>query len=79
MTTYTQIKEGVEPSIFTSSKHVVADINPLIYGGFTEYVYLSPLSNTIHYTHRILTEDNATGIWEDVYMAASTIPPTPMA
>ncbi|KAH9206240.1 glycoside hydrolase superfamily [Leptodontidium sp. 2 PMI_412] len=38
MTTYTQIKEGVEPSIFTSSKHVVADINPLIYGGFTEHM-----------------------------------------
>jgi hypothetical protein len=47
MTSYTQIKEGVEPSIFTSPKHVIADINPLIYGGFTEYVYLLPLSNTI--------------------------------
>ena len=47
MTSYTQIKEGVEPSIFISPKHVIADINPLIYGGFTEYVYLLPLPNTI--------------------------------
>lgn len=38
MTTFTKIADKDEPSIYTSADHVIADINPLMYGGFTEYV-----------------------------------------
>ncbi|RDW87539.1 glycoside hydrolase family 51 protein [Coleophoma crateriformis] len=38
MTTLTQIKDEESPSIFTSPDHVISDINPLMYGGFTEHM-----------------------------------------
>jgi len=38
MTSFTCI-ENRKASISLSSKHVVSDINPLMYGGFLEYVY----------------------------------------
>ena len=38
MTSLTKIRDDQTPSITVSSKHTVADINPLIYGGFTESV-----------------------------------------
>jgi alpha-N-arabinofuranosidase len=47
MATYTRIKDEAEASIFTSPKHVVADINPLMYGGFTEYVRVFSQSSII--------------------------------
>lgn len=36
MATFTQLKATDEPSIYTNAEHVVSDINPLTYGGFTE-------------------------------------------
>lgn len=38
MTTFTKIADKDEPSIYTSADHVIADINPLMYGGFTEHM-----------------------------------------
>lgn len=38
MTTFTPLPKGHEasPSISFNPEHTIADINPLIYGGFTE-------------------------------------------
>lgn len=36
MTSLTEIRDDESPSITVSPKHTVADINPMIYGGFTE-------------------------------------------
>jgi hypothetical protein len=38
MTTYTRTAPGEQPAIYTSPEHIISKINPLIYGGFTEYV-----------------------------------------
>jgi hypothetical protein len=37
-TTLTIISEEESPSIYTSPENTVSSIDPLIYGGFTEYV-----------------------------------------
>ncbi len=36
MATFTKIEDGQMPSIEVSASRIVSDINPLIYGGFTE-------------------------------------------
>ncbi|KAJ9650161.1 hypothetical protein H2198_010523 [Neophaeococcomyces mojaviensis] len=38
MTTYTRISDTGRASIYTSPEHAISDINPLIYGGFTEHM-----------------------------------------
>jgi hypothetical protein len=38
MTTYTRAAPGEQPAIYTSPEHIISRIDPLIYGGFTEYV-----------------------------------------
>jgi hypothetical protein len=38
MTTYTRAASGEQPAIYTSPEHIISRIDPLIYGGFTEYV-----------------------------------------
>jgi alpha-L-arabinofuranosidase len=38
MTSFTRISEDENPAIFTSPSHVISDIDPLIYGGFTEHM-----------------------------------------
>jgi hypothetical protein len=43
MTTYTEIDDGQQAEISLSGSHTISDINPMIYGGFTEFVPPSPL------------------------------------
>ncbi|CZR54882.1 related to alpha-L-arabinofuranosidase 1 [Phialocephala subalpina] len=38
MTTFTRISRSESPAIYTSPGHVISDISPLIYGGFTEHM-----------------------------------------
>ena len=38
MTTFTKISDAETPSIDVSLRHVVSDINPLMYGGFLEHM-----------------------------------------
>jgi alpha-N-arabinofuranosidase len=47
MTTFTRISENEAPTIYTSPSHVIAEINPMIYGGFLEYVYCISISNRL--------------------------------
>ena len=42
MTTYTAIEDGQQAEISLSGSHTISDINPMIYGGFTEFVPPSP-------------------------------------
>jgi hypothetical protein len=77
MTTFTALSSSDEnfPSISFDHRNVIADINPLTYGGFTEYV----VSHSYNTRSRIECTDITSDTWADAYMAASTTPPIPMA
>jgi hypothetical protein len=51
MTSYTRAAEGEQPTIYTTSEHTISRINPLIYGGFTEYVLLACGQNGLIMEH----------------------------
>jgi hypothetical protein len=70
MTTFTKITAHQTASIYTSPDQIIAEINPLIYGGFTEY-FTFPTPEACKLT--------VTDTRDAAFMAVSMIPTTDMA
>jgi hypothetical protein len=74
MTTFTKVSDSENPSIYTSPDYTISHIDPLIYGGFTEYVKTKVMSFLWSGTILIFLVILLAGIWAAAFMAASTTP-----